>query len=307
MYDEAITYFNQLSKNLGNECVRHGFSSRPRVYSVATCAEGLGSTTFSLNFATALGKLGQRVVLVDASTTKEGFSKYVPLQKKKSIADVLSGCYTVSEIVQPGPRNVSILPGTWGLEKISDYEKTSAGKLLQTFHEMPCSTHTIIIDLGDVQGGLFPTLWTEADASLLLTTCDDDAVLGTYHIIKKHCDKSHGRKLHTIFNKTDHATQAKDAYVRLARSTQRFLGISPQFDGDIPFDPFVEAACKAGDLVVERAPRSDASKSIVSIAKKMMAKPIAVETPQVQASGSPLPDTSPSFKFSNEMVERRAA
>ena len=87
--------------------------SRLRKIVVSAGKGGVGTTTFAVNLAVSLGRLGCRTVLVDADLSGADATWLCGLQPLESLADVLSGRRTLDEVLQPGPGGIQVAPGVW--------------------------------------------------------------------------------------------------------------------------------------------------------------------------------------------------
>src|SRR5688572_15960951 len=85
----------------------------PRKVVVCGGKGGAGATTIAVNLSVALGRLGSRVVLVDADMNHADVAAYCQLEPRDTIADVLSSRRTVHEVLTRGPAGIQIVAGVW--------------------------------------------------------------------------------------------------------------------------------------------------------------------------------------------------
>jgi len=158
--------------------------SRPRLTVVASGKGGVGTTTVAVNLAVAAARAGRQTVLVDADQHGGDVATLCGLEERYTIADVLSGRRTVTEVLQLGPGAVGVLPGVWGLERLSDYPPAAGQRLLGQLRALGARADLVLIDAGTSRSRVLRPFWQAAESILMVTTAEVPSILDTYASIK---------------------------------------------------------------------------------------------------------------------------
>ena len=244
--------------------------SRPGLAVVSGGKGGVGTTTVAVNLAVEMAQKGLRTVLVDANPNAGDVAALCRLEERYTLADVLSGRRTVREVLQPGPATVGVLPGVWGLERLSDFPDVAIERLLQGLFGLGEKTDLILLDAGNTPNGLMRRLWREADLNLIVTTPETLAILDTYAIIKVLCGDEKPDSLYTLVNQAASATEADGVHSRLAQACQRFLGIELHQAGRLPPDLAIAAAGRASEPFATAMPNCDARPDLDRLVTTLM-------------------------------------
>lgn len=265
--------------------------ARPGLIVVAGGQSGVGCTTIAVNLAVALAARGQRTVLVDADCDGGGVAQQCGLDDHytHTVADVLSGRRTIGEVLQAGPGSVRVLPGVWGLEKLSDYPVAAGGRLLSQLAMLGSHTDLVLLDVGHGIHGLAPSLWQAADLVLAVTTPEAEAVMDTYASIKLHGSELRA-SVGAVVNMVPTSEVAASVHARLARVCHRFLGLKLGRLGYVGSDPKIAAAGPSGKPLVLGAAESLTARQFGELAAAVLAQDRLGASSAPSSSLSPLSD-----------------
>lgn len=135
-------------------------------FAITSATPGVGKTFVSINLAIAIAMEGnQKVLLVDADLRRPGITKYLGLNIKYGLNDLLAGTAHLQEIlVNPGIDNLVLLPtkasGVNYSELLSSPQMASLIKKVKSYYD----TEVIIFDV--------PPLFVADDTLLLLSHID---------------------------------------------------------------------------------------------------------------------------------------
>ena len=162
------------------------------------------------------------------------------------------------EVLQPGPAAIGVLPGVWGLERLSDFPDVAIDRLLHGLFGLGEKTDLILIDAGNTPNGLLGHLWREAELNLVVTTPETLAILDTYALIKVLCGDEKFETIHTLVNQAESTGEADGVHARIAQACRRFLGIKIHHAGRLPPDLAIAAAGRASEPFAVAMPNCDA-------------------------------------------------
>lgn len=147
---------------------------------ITSLGQGEGKTTLAINLAIAISMdINQTVLLVDADLRTPSVAKYLGLEPKAGLADLLAGRATIPEcLINPSLPRLCILPSRDSIDNSA--ELLSSPQMLRVVHELRSryNDRVIIFDLPPMLTvadtiGFLPIL----DATLLVVR--DGTVQGT--------------------------------------------------------------------------------------------------------------------------------
>lgn len=275
MHDQA----NHLRQLVRDYAAADAFAAgpRPNVVLVGSGKGGVGTTTVAVNLAVAATRAGRQTVPVDADKDGGDVAVLCGLQERYTIADVLSGRRTVTEVLQVGPGAVRVLPGVWGLERLCDFPAAAGQRLLGQLRNL--DTELVVLDVGNGSSQILRPLCRSADVVLMVTTAEAPSVIDTYASIKAMVANDTTGQIYAV-NRAANAEVARGVQARLAMACRRFLGIRVQATGHVSDDPM---AAEGETPFVIAAPNCKATRQIERLAAELAAAAAAA------ANGVPLP------------------
>jgi MinD-like ATPase involved in chromosome partitioning or flagellar assembly len=236
-------------------------AGRPAVLAVSGAKGGVGTTTVALNLAVAAAQTGRRTMLVDADPRGGDTAILCGIEERFTLADVLAGRKTWNEALCGGPSGVEVTIGQRDWHECAASPAAAAGQLFDLFDSPDLQADLVVVDAGNMVGGVASHVCRQADAVVIVTTSDMASVVCTFAAIKKiggadipvcqpsliftgrqsrqeclpHLDEGHGmaRPLHLLVNMATTAQVAEIAHYRLTRACRRLLGVEPQSTGHL--------------------------------------------------------------------------
>lgn len=266
MHDQA----NHLRQLVRDCAAADAFAAgpRPRVVLVGSGKGGVGTTTIAVNLAVAAARAGRKTVLVDADKDGGDVAVLCGLQERYTIADVLSGRRTATEVLQVGPGAVRVLPGVWGLERLCDFPAAAGQRLLGQLRNLGTPPELVVLDVGNGSSQILRPLCRAADVVLMVTTAEAPSVIDTYASIKAMVTSETTGQIHALVNRAADAEVARGVQARLAMACRRFLGIRLQSAGHVSDDPM---AAEGETPFVIAAPNCKATRQIERLAAELVA------------------------------------
>jgi flagellar biosynthesis protein FlhG len=109
----------------------------------------------------------------------------------------------------------------------------------------------------------------------MFVVCNEPtSITDAYALIKILNQQYQLFRFHVLANMVRTQQEARDLYAKLVKVTDRFLDVTLQFTGAIPFDDNVRKAVQRQKAVCEAYPRCKASLAFKSLAKKVDAWPL---------------------------------
>lgn len=247
--------------------------SRARVIAVASGKGGVGKTTLSINFSTALQMLGQRTLLFDADFGLANVDVLLGLQPRLHLGHVLEGKVRLSEVIVETGTGLRIIPSASGQRWMAEMTDEMRTGLIHGFSDLAMDTDVLVIDTAAGITGNVLAL-AQAAQSVMIVVCDEPAAItDAYALIKVLSTEHRVRNFEVVANQTRSRGEGRTLFEKLQRVTDRFLDVQLEFAGDIPFDDNIRAAIQQQRTLVDWRPGSPAARAIHELARKSLSWP----------------------------------
>lgn len=241
-----------------------------RVVAITSGKGGVGKTNVTANLAVALAHLGRRVMVLDADLGLGNLDVLLGLTPAFSLADVLAGQRRLSEVLVTGPGGITVLPAGSGFQNLTALSDYQMRELHSEMDELQERTDVLLIDTGAGIGRNVTAFATMAQDIIVVASPEPTSLTDAYALMKVLSTQYGERRFRLLVNMTHFATEGRDVYRKLSLVAERFLHISMDFLGSIPFDARVtEAVCRQRALV-ELYPQSKAAQAFVQLAHDLV-------------------------------------
>lgn len=254
---------------------RHAsMSEAVQVLAVTGGKGGVGKTSVSINLGIALGQLGRRVVLLDADLGLANIDVLLGLAPKHNLADVLEGRCSLSDIMLEGPGGLRIIPASSGTQSMVSLSPLEHAGLIHAFSEISDELDTLIVDTAAGISDLVVS-FVSAAQEVLMVVCDEpSSITDAYALIKLLNTRYGVHKVRIVASMTRGGEEGRALFNKLSKVCDRFLDVTLQFVGDIPFDDNVRKAIRRQKPVMLAAPQSRAALAFRDLAGKVHRWPV---------------------------------
>lgn len=234
-------------------------SPRMKSLSILSGKGGVGKTSIAVNLSIMLASKGMRVVLIDADMGLANADLLMNLKPRYTLAHVLSGTRTLSEVCIKGPGGVFLIPGASGLSRLADITDSERQRLIVELRKLDASTDMTIVDCGAGISSNVLNFALATDRIMVVTTPEPTAITDAYATIKALQAAGCRKGLGLFVNRASGRSQAQATHQRLVGVAKRFLNFSVAEFGYMLQDSAVEQAVRAQYPFVLRSPGSNAS------------------------------------------------
>ena len=240
-----------------------------KVLAVTGGKGGVGKTNLSVNLSLALAEMGRRVVLMDADLGLANVDVLLGLHTEYTIADVLNGNRDLRDVLINGPGGMKIVPASSGVQEMAALSPREHAALIHAFSDLSDQIDVLVVDTA---AGISDTVisFVRAAQEAVIVVCDEpSSITDAYALIKLLNIEHQMFRFRVVANMTRTTHEGQNLFNKLNTVCERFLDVSLQYLGHIPFDENVRKAVQNRKALLEYAPRSKAAQAVRSIALKV--------------------------------------
>jgi flagellar biosynthesis protein FlhG len=238
-----------------------------QVIAVSGGKGGVGKSNISVNLSIALAELRRRVVLLDADLGLANVDVLLGIRATHTLADVLAGTHSLADVLVTGPAGVKIVPASSGVQRMAELSSSEHAGLINAFDELSDQVDVLVIDTA---AGISDTVvsFVRAANEVILVVCDEPSSITDSYALIKLLNREYGmQRFRVVANMTRTPQEGINLFNKLNTVCDRFLDVTLQFVGQIPFDENVRKAVQKQKALLEFAPSSKASIAIRALAQ----------------------------------------
>ena len=243
--------------------------SRPvKVIAVTGGKGGVGKTTVSANLALSIAARGREVMLVDADFGLANVDVVLGLHTRFHLGHVLRGDCALEDAIVTGPRGLQVVPAASGLSHMANLSAAESAGLIRAFSDL---YHRIDVMVIDTAAGLHDSVvsFTRAAHHVLIVVCDEPASITDAYALIKVLSRQHGvARFQILASQTRRPGEGLDLFGKISRVCDRFLNVTLEFAGSVPFDDYLRRAVQQQTAVVEAFPGSQSAAAFKNLALK---------------------------------------
>ena len=248
---------------------RNGATAKATVLAITSGKGGVGKTNVTINVAIAMARLGLRIGVLDADFGLGNVDVLLGLAPGGHIGHIVAGEKTLSEIVVRGPRGISIIPASSGLQSMTALSAVQRGRLL-TALDLACrDLDYLLIDTAAGISDNVMDMLELAERVVLVTSLEPSAIVDAYALTKVLTAADAAKEIGVVVNGAPNAVEAGLAFRQLDTATRRFLKRSIAYYGHITDDPAVRESVLVQRAIVDHLPQSPASRCYRIVASRL--------------------------------------
>lgn len=245
-----------------------------KVVAVTGGKGGVGKTNVSVNLALALGQMGRRVVLLDADLGLANVDVLLGLRPLRNIADVLAGHCGLAEVMLDAGENVRIVPASSGTQEMTALGVHEHAELIHAFSDIADELDVLIIDTA---AGISESVisFLRASQEVLVVVCDEPtSITDAYALIKLLNRDYQVNRFRVLANMVRSDNEGRNMFNKLLTVTDRFLDVTLQYVGSIPYDESVRKAVQRQAAVIKAFSGSKAALAYRQLANRVDGWPV---------------------------------
>lgn len=231
---------------------------------------GVGKTTFTINLAMALSKLGKRVCVLDASLGTANVDVHLGITARYNLAHVIAGQRHLNDILVDSEYGFSVLPGCSGLQRITELSDFEYNYLATEFDQLSERFQILIVDTGAGISRSVTNFVRAAGTGYLIITPEPSSITDAYALLKTLVKEQKSKvNLKLVVNRVYSKSEAVEVAERVQFAAERFLDLELQYVGCILEDRKVRDSIIMQTPVLSLAPYCNASQAFLEIAKEL--------------------------------------
>ena len=230
---------------------------------------GVGKTNISVNLALFLSRLGYRACLFDADLGLANVNILLGIYPEHTIEDVISGDKQLEDILVRNCQGIDIIPGSSGVEKLSNIPKEQLEKLIDAFTTL--NEYEFVFF--DTSAGISKNVISFCMASpevLLVVTPEPTSLTDGYALLKILSLNGFKGSISVIVNQISKLENSRLIFNKFRNVVQKFLPIKIFPAGTIIKDPQVRDAVNKQKPFISAWPDAHASKCVKNIARYLI-------------------------------------
>jgi flagellar biosynthesis protein FlhG len=241
-----------------------------RSIAVTSGKGGVGKTQLSANLALALGKRGQKVLLLDADLGLASLDLALGIHPHADLLSVVRGERNIDDILVEAAHGVQLVPACPGRYEMANLGTAEREKLRAVIEDLARRFDVLVIDTGAGIGANSVGFASLASEVLLVTTPDPTSLRDAYAMAKVLNKRAGVDSIALVANQVPSEAGGLEVYERLLGIAQRFLSLELRYLGCIPKDETVARAVASGHPYVIGAPHSKAARALESLVERLM-------------------------------------
>ncbi|MEX0584749.1 MAG: MinD/ParA family protein [Natronospirillum sp.] len=235
---------------------------------------GVGKSNVSINTAVAMALRGKRVVVLDGDLGLANIDVLLGVRAQYNLADVLAGTCSLRDVMVDGPAGIKIIPASSGTPEMANMSEREHAGIIHAFSQLASDIDVLVVDTA---AGIAKTVvsFVRAAQEALIVVCDEPtSITDAYALIKVINQDCGMDRFRVVANMVRSKPEGKRLFHKLSSVTERFLDVTLQFAGEIPYDEHVRRAVQRQKSVVDLYPSSKAAIAYQELAEQMLRWPL---------------------------------
>jgi len=241
-----------------------------RIFSITSGKGGVGKTSLICNMALEFGRMGRRVLLIDADMGLANVDIMMGLKPEANLAQMFSGEAELADLLIEARPNVTVLPAASGVQEMTHLEDGQILQLVESLDDLDMTFDIVLVDTGAGIGKNVLHFNAAAGDVLVVSTPEPTSMTDAYAVMKV-LSTAHGvKRFRLVVNQVDSRKQGLRVYRRLTNVADQYLDISIDFAGFVERDANVSKAVIDRALLMEAYPESPAAACIRTLVEDLL-------------------------------------
>jgi len=245
-------------------------SKSPRIVAISSGKGGVGKTNFTANLALFYASLNKKVLIFDADLGLSNIDVLFGIAPKYNLKHVLTGEKSLREVIVTGPLGIMILPASSGIRSLTKLTDTQRLKLVSELDNFDMSFDICLIDTGAGIADNVLFFCSAAQETIVIVTPEPTSLADAYALIKVLSRDFNETHFRILVNTARSEKEAFDTFRKLAIVADKFLNLSVDYLGYLPYDQHVKDAIIAQKGFIAMYPNSNFAKKLANIGQRVL-------------------------------------
>lgn len=236
-----------------------------RIITVAGGKTSVGKTHVVINLAISLARRGKRVLVLDSQHGRGNLDALLGIKPRYNLSHVIRRERTLEEVMVEGPQGVGIIQAAQGLKSLAGLDEDDQNWLVHSFSQLPRPPDVVLVDAGSA--GAQSSLSMASQEIIIVVSGHHDSITDAYGLIKSLSRNFAKRQFHILVNKVESEHEARAVYANMAQVAGRFLDVTLDFMGFVPFDEKLKRAALLCRPIAEAFPAAEAALAFKDMAE----------------------------------------
>jgi flagellar biosynthesis protein FlhG len=235
---------------------------------------GVGKTNVAVNLSLALADAGKKVVLMDADLGLANVDIQLGIKADKTLAEVMSGECSLSDVLVTTTGGIRVIPASSGVQSLTQLGPREHAGLIQAFSELDDQIDVLIVDTA---AGISESVisFVRASQEVLVVVCDEPSSITDAYALVKLLNRDYGmQRFRVLANMTRSPEEGRNLFAKFLRVAERFLDVSLQYAGDIPWDDAVRKSAQRQRATIDAYPSSKSAIAYRKLATEVQSWPV---------------------------------
>jgi len=265
--DQASTLREMAKENGSTPSLKK--EKRTKVIAITSGKGGVGKTNVVANLALSLSMLGKKVVIFDADLGLANIDVLLGLIPRYDIQHVLQGEKRLDEVMLNGPEGIKIIPASSGIQELTEMNEEQKMRLLSEFDILDKDVDILLIDTAAGISSNVMYFNIAAQEIIVIVSGEPTSITDAYAMMKVMSLKYGEKHFRLIVNSVRDENEGKEVFHKLSTVADKFLDVSIDYLGFIPFDEKMLTAVKQQKALVDIFPHTAGSRAFRRLAKEI--------------------------------------
>jgi len=267
--DQAETLRQQQNLNASSAKARR----LTRVVAITSGKGGVGKTAVVANMAIAMARQGKKILVIDADLGLANIDVVLGLSPEYNLNHFFKGDRTLEEIMVEGPYGIKVLPAGSGVQQYTRLDGQLKMRFIEAIDNLQEQFDLVLIDTEAGISDNVTYFTVAAQEILVVTTPEPTAITDAYALMKLLSSQYHQKDFLLCVNSVRNGSEGLDVFEKLTMVSGRYLDISIDYLGAIPYDRKMHDAVRAQQVIQDLYPDNKVSKAFVALADSLTDTP----------------------------------